>query len=87
MRKVRILLVLVIAGLSLAGAASATLAPTLDWSVFSSGGHAVAGTYTLDVTIGQSMAGAATAGGAGLCAGFQCGAVTHAVYLPVVRKG
>ena len=92
MKRTVILLALV-AFLLLTGVALANGTPIIDWWVIGGGGgHAEAGIYTLDATIGQAVAGVATDGGSELCTGFWCGtavaAVEYNIYLPlIVRNG
>jgi len=80
-------------GLVVTGAAWANGIPTINWRVIGGGGgHAAAGVYTLDGTIGQAEVGAATDGGYELCSGFWCGVLARApppgyrIYLPIVLK-
>ena len=60
----------------------------VDWDVTGGGGgHAEAGIYSLDGTIGQAIVGRISNTPYELCAGFWCGAATdYKVYLPVVIK-
>ena len=60
----------------------------VDWDVLGSGGgHAEAGIYSLDGTIGQALAGRISNAPYELCAGFWCGIATdYKVYLPIVIK-
>ena len=60
----------------------------VDWDVTGGGGgHAEAGIYSLDGTIGQAIAGKISNTPYELCSGFWCGAVTdYKVYLPIVVK-
>jgi len=60
----------------------------VDWDVLGSGGgHAEAGIYSLDGTIGQALAGRISNAPYELCAGFWCGTATdYKVYLPIVIK-
>jgi len=60
----------------------------VDWNVIGGGGgHARAGIYSLDGTIGQAIAGKISNAPYELCAGFWCGAATdYKVYLPIVIK-
>ncbi len=88
MKRTRIFLSLV-AFLLLAGVALANASvPTVDWWVIGGGGgHAEAGNYALDGTIGQALVGTASDTGYELCSGFWCGAaVKYKIYLPVVLR-
>jgi hypothetical protein len=59
-----------------------------DWDVIGAGGgHAEAGIYSLDGTIGQALAGRIGNAPYELCVGFWCGTATdYKVFLPVVLK-
>jgi hypothetical protein len=77
--------------LLLTGVALANGTPIIDWWVIGGGGgHAEAGIYTLDASVGQAVAGVATDAGSELCTGFWCGtavaAVEYNIYLPLVLK-
>jgi hypothetical protein len=90
MRRIAVLLTLV-ALVLLAGAVLALApppAPRIDWWVISAGGgHAEAGAYALDGTIGQAVVGRVDNPTYELCAGFRCGVtVIHKTYLPLIRK-
>ena len=50
------------------------------------GGHAAAGRYGIDATIGQAVAGTVDTTVTELCAGFWCGLGEYKVYLPVVLR-
>jgi hypothetical protein len=64
----------------------------IGWNVLANGGgHASAGTYTLDATLGQANAGSQAGGSVALCAGFWCldaqaAASNNPVYLPMVLR-
>jgi|YNPBryulayer2012_1023412.scaffolds.fasta_scaffold00493_10 hypothetical protein len=60
----------------------------LTWSTIGSGGgHAEAGSYTLDGTIGQPIVGQVASHPYDLCVGFWCGGVTGLrLYLPLVLR-
>jgi hypothetical protein len=77
-----------VALLLLGGVALADGPPAADWDVIGGGGgHAEAGIYTLDGTIGQPVVGPAEGTGYELCSGFWCGAaVEHNLYLPLILK-
>jgi hypothetical protein len=66
------------------------LATGVDRYVISSGGgHAEAGIYSLDSSIGQTVVGVDSAGSFELCAGFWClpeSFSSSTVYLPLVIK-
>jgi hypothetical protein len=56
-------------------ALAAPNAANIDWWIIGGGGGSdTGGAYALDVTIGQPVAGADSAGSYRLCAGFWCGA-------------
>jgi len=78
-----IIILLLLTGVVLAGGT-----PTIEWDVTGGGGgHAAAGIYTLDTTIGQPVTGVAMNTGAELCAGFWCGpALQIHIYLPKVAR-
>jgi hypothetical protein len=82
------LLLVLTAAKGLANTVLANGIPTIDWSVIGSGGgHAQAGIYTLDATIGQAVVGTATDTGLELCSGFWCGTPgRYKVYLPLVLR-
>ncbi|MBN1640360.1 MAG: hypothetical protein JXA09_03920 [Anaerolineae bacterium] len=67
---------------------SAVGAPAIDWYVIGSGGgRSEADGYVLSGTIGQAVAGTASAEPYTLCAGFECGTGgISRVYLPLVRR-
>ena len=75
-------------GLLLTGVVVANGLPAIDWDVIGGGGgHAEAGIYTLDNTIGQAVVGTASGGGSELCSGFWCGtAVEYLIHLPLVLR-
>jgi hypothetical protein len=55
------------------------------------GGRVTGGSYRLDHTVGQPVAGGASGGAYELCAGYWCGegspaAPEHRIYLPVVTR-
>jgi hypothetical protein len=59
----------------------------IEWDVIGGGGgHAEAGIYTLDGTIGQAVVGTATDTGSELCSGFWCRVVEYRIYLPLVLR-
>jgi hypothetical protein len=73
---------LLLDGLALANGTS-----VIDWDVIGGGGgHAEAGIYTLDGTIGQAVVGTATDTGSELCSGFWCRVVEYRIYLPLVLR-
>ena len=66
-------------GLVVAGFVWANSTPDINWWVIGGGGgHAEAGIYALDATIGQPVAGKAADTGYELCSGFWCGMVEAA---------
>ena len=96
MKRTAILLLLaaLLCGL-VAGVAWANGTPNINWwAIGGGGGHAEAGIYTLDATIGQAVVGAATDGGYELCSGFWCGVLApapplppaHKIHLPIILK-
>lgn len=72
----------------LTGSALAQGVTSIPWSVLGGGGgHAEGGMYSLDGTVGQAIAGQASALPYDLCAGFWCGAaVQYRLYLPLVLR-
>jgi hypothetical protein len=88
-RKIIALAAALVCALLLAGVALANGIPTIDWNVIGGGGgHAEAGIYGLDGTIGQPVVGTATDTNSELCSGFWCGAaVEYKIYLPLVLRG
>ena len=85
---IRVLVLLTLVLLLLAGVTSAQNAPSIDWSVIGGGGgHAEAGRYALDATIGQPVAAVSSGGAYQLCAGYWCGNVPgwH-MYVPNMLK-
>ena len=81
--KIVIALAALLCGLVLAGFVWANGTPSINWWVVGGGGgHAEAGIYTLDATIGQAVVGADTDGDYELCAGFWCGVVEAATPTP-----
>jgi len=79
---------LVVLLLASTGLARAQGVPGGDWTVVSSGGgrRLAVDRYILDVTVGQSVVGTASAGPYDLCAGFWCAAVAYDVFLPLVLR-
>jgi len=78
-RKITALAAVLLCSLLLASVVLANAGAAIDWRVIGGGGgHAEAGTYALDGTIGQAVVGAATDGGYELCSGFWCGVVEAA---------
>ena len=60
----------------------------LSWNNVSGGSqHTSAGSYSLDSSIGQSVAGVISHGTSEICTGFLCGDLFRAnIYLPMVSK-
>lgn len=87
MKRTLILLTSVVL-LVLAGVVLANGAPTINWwTIGGGGGHAEAGIYALDATVGQTVTGVAMTGDSELCAGFWCVAAgEYVVYLPAIMK-
>jgi hypothetical protein len=58
------------------------------WVIGGGGGHAEAGNYSLDATIGQPVTGGMSGGPYTLASGFWGGAavVEYEIYLPIVLK-
>ena len=82
MRHLLILLMVVLLML-LSGAALAGGPPYLERSfVGGGGGHAEAGPYVLDATLGQSLIGQGRTAATQLCAGFRCRSL-YQTYLPI----
>lgn len=77
-----------------AGTALAVNSYDLSWSVVSSGGGtAQSGSFAVEGTLGQGVAGAGAIGGYDLCSGFRCVAVSATAihtattaYLPLIAK-
>ena len=90
MTKTRMMLgTLVITSLLFAGVALAAAIPSIDWWVIGgSGGSASAGSYSLDGTVGQAVAGTDSNGDIELCAGFWCRPAEerHEIYLPLTLQ-
>lgn len=73
--------------LVLAGSVVAQGVPSIPWSVIGGGGgHAEAGGYVLDGTVGQAIVGQVSNAPYDLCAGFWCSAGGYRVYLPLVLR-
>ena len=56
------------------------------WVIGGGGGHSEAGSYVLDATVGQAVAGVTSNAPYELCAGFWCGMERYKVFLPLVLK-
>jgi hypothetical protein len=80
--------ILLLGSLLLTAGALANGGPSIGWSVIGGGGgHAEAGSYAIDGTIGQSVVGTVSTGNYDLCSGFWCGGVVeYKIYLPLVLK-
>jgi hypothetical protein len=79
-----LLLTLVLTSIALASGSY-----TINWYVIGGGGgHAEAGNYSLDATIGQPATGVMSGGPYTLASGFWGGAlaVEYKIYLPIVLK-
>lgn len=87
-RHVRTASVVVLLGLLLAASTLAAGAPAVDrWVIAGGGGHVEAGSYALDGTIGQAVAGSASAGTYDLCSGFWCNVGGEwRLHLPLVLR-
>ena len=74
--------------LLLASVALASSTPSVDWWVIDGGGgHAEAGNYTLDGTVGQSVVGGGSNAPYELYSGLWCMAwAEYKIYLPVVLR-
>jgi len=91
MSKTRIAFVclVVVAALSLGGVAlaSSSATATIDWHVFSAAGApAASARVSLNGSLGQPIAGPASAAGVSLQSGYWQRAVGSQVYLPLVLK-
>ena len=76
---------LLAASLGIVVLAAGTL--TIDrWVIGGGGGHSEAGSYVLDATVGQAVAGVTSNAPHELCAGFWCGTERYKVFLPLVLK-
>ncbi len=87
-QKITALAAVLICSLLLVQAVLAQASPAIDWRVIGGGGgHAEAGIYALDGTIGQAVVGTATDTSLELCSGFWCGAAAgYKIYLPLVMR-
>jgi len=91
--KTRSLVAIIAALLLMTGAVVAAPPPTPEiprWVIAGGGGHAEAGIYALDFTIGQPVVGGALGGDKALGAGFWATghvALEHDVFLPLTMKG
>ena len=73
--------------LLLTGTALANGTLTIDrWVIGGGGGHSEAGSYVLDATVGQAVAGVTSNTPYELCAGFWCGMGRYKVYLPLILR-
>ena len=80
-------LAVLLASVSVGGAAAAAGVLTLERSVVAGGGGRVeAGPYVLNATIGQPVAGWTSQGAYDLCSGFWCSMGRYESYLPVVLR-
>ncbi len=50
------------------------------------GGHSEMGSYVMDATAGQAVAGTFNTAPFELCAGFWCAVAEHQVYLPLILR-
>jgi hypothetical protein len=87
-RQAFVVSIILLSTLVVASAAWANGTRTVDWCIMGSGGgHAEAGPYSLDTTIGQTVAGVNEDTDLELCSGFWCGVGTaHTIYLPLVIR-
>ncbi len=84
------LLAVLVAALLLAGVAGAQTAPGLDLSwhaMANGGGRPASASFALYSTVGQGLAGYASAPGTGLEVGYWHGWADLMVYLPLVLRG
>ena len=59
----------------------------LSWHVIGGGGgHSEAGSYVLDATVGQAVAGIVSNPPYNLCTGFWCGMGVYKTFLPLVMR-
>ena len=76
--------------LLLASAAWAAVTPAVDWWVMASGGgHAEAGSYTLDGTLGQAVVGPSSGGPYELSSGYWFGRrwePSYWIYVPLITR-
>jgi hypothetical protein len=74
--------------LLLPGVVVAAGTPTIGWYVIGGGGgHADAGIYALDGTIGQPVVGLSSNAQYGLCAGFWCWVwAQYRIDLPIIMR-
>jgi hypothetical protein len=82
------IMVAVLLTLAIASIAVANGTPTIDWKVIAGGGgHAEAGIYALDGTIGQPVVGLNNNASYQLCAGFWCRAIAqYLTNLPLIMR-
>ncbi|MCX7669007.1 MAG: hypothetical protein N2439_02905 [Anaerolineae bacterium] len=84
-----LLLAAVVLTLVAAPLALAAIGADLSWHVFSGGGGGpvAAGSFTLHSSVGQSLAGAVSAGAFGACAGFWCRPLfVRDLFLPLILR-
>jgi hypothetical protein len=83
----RTTILLAVVGLLLLAASALASQPAVieRYVVGGGGGHAEAGRYVLDGTVGQAVVGVAGDAARQLCSGFWCKAA-YQVYLPVVLR-
>jgi hypothetical protein len=85
-RKTGIFVALIVLPL-IAATASAPTALTMQKHVIGGGGgHSEAGSFVLNGTAGQAVAGTVSSAPYELCAGFWCGMGQYEIYLPLVLR-
>lgn len=82
-----VLLVLAATGSAAASTASILAAEIPRYVIAGGGGHVAQGSFALDGTIGQPLAGTVSNSPYNLCAGFWCGRPTFGpIYIPIVLR-
>lgn len=79
----------VVLSLMAAPLALAAIGADLSWHVFSGGGGGpvAAGSFTLQSSVGQSLAGVISSGAFRACAGFWCRPLlVHDLFLPLILR-
>jgi hypothetical protein len=90
-RAIKIAVVVLVAMVAAGGVLAVRASPlALDidrYVIGGGGGHSEAGSFVLDGTVGQAIAGTVNSYPYDLCAGFWCGMGGYKVYLPLVLRG
>lgn len=86
MNKTRILILILLTFLLVAGTVLAA-APDIDWWGIGGGGSSVSqGNLVLDSVIGQKVIGITSQAGKELCSGFLCVAARTNMFMPLVKE-